>query len=58
MSNEIDKQAPSRKHEEPDAHLDRTGGDLELGAWYWVKDVLTRDDPDRDLKKGDDYEWF
>jgi hypothetical protein len=33
-------------------------GDLELGAWFWVKSVAQWDDASSGRKKGDEYEWF
>lgn len=38
--------------------VERSAGDLELGAWYWVKTVVRWDGERGDLKKGDTYEWF
>lgn len=41
---------------EPGVTVERGQGELELGAWYWVKSVAQWDGNGR--KKGDEYEWF
>jgi len=43
---------------DPDVTIDRGQGELELGAWYWVKSVASWDDEENRRKKGDEYEWF
>lgn len=41
-----------------DVTIERAQGELELGAWYWVRTAAKWDDEKSGRKKGDVYEWF
>ncbi|MFP3637899.1 hypothetical protein [Paraburkholderia sp. SIMBA_054] len=42
----------------PEVTVERNAHELELGAWYWVKDVASWDDEENGRKRGEAYEWF